>query len=340
LLEYCRQFEAYIKETRSEPFLGAITIDQVAYTLQNYREEYSIRVALLVDNLDELQASLAQFLDLGVSQSKLENLNIFSTDRQEESKENKKTTNKKITEEEREFSSWLIAKRNLKALAQLWVKGVPVLWSQLFVSKQLSPIYLPTYAFERNLILWSGLGSSDPVAADTPVQRPEPPSQKQQVSVQVVEAKSSTPTLDSDQNLMFLAELFELSENEQIDQLTKHIQIHVANLLGYEGGRLPSLNDGFFDLGIESMQVVKFTNKLEKDFGLKLADTAMFKYPDIGSFSKYILSIINSEEFRNKFNEMSQKLEIQPSEKVLPESESARNQLIAELESLMKEDRT
>lgn len=59
-----------------------------------------------------------------------------------------------------------------------------------------------------------------------------------------------------------------------------------AQVLGRE--RI-SIHDNFFDLGGNSLSLIRLTGKLEKTFNKSIPVTAMFRYPTIEAFAKYLL---------------------------------------------------
>ncbi len=67
-----------------------------------------------------------------------------------------------------------------------------------------------------------------------------------------------------------------------------------TKLVNLASGLLPKtninlgINDNFFDLGMNSLRLVKFSNLINKEFGLELRVMTLFEYPSIKTLSEYL----------------------------------------------------
>ncbi len=126
--------EAYENQVASQP---ALSLASIAYTLQVGREAMEARLAFTGDNLAEVRNKLSRYLE-----NKTENIY------QGHLKANKELLDL-LTEgdEAKVFVEMLINAGKLEKLAQLWVAGVEIDWSQLHGEETPKRISLPTYPF-------------------------------------------------------------------------------------------------------------------------------------------------------------------------------------------------
>jgi len=62
----------------------------------------------------------------------------------------------------------------------------------------------------------------------------------------------------------------------------------LADLLGFIPPKLPDIDEGFFDMGMESVTAVAFQKEIEETFGISIDDTATFDYPNLSDLSDYV----------------------------------------------------
>lgn len=68
----------------------------------------------------------------------------------------------------------------------------------------------------------------------------------------------------------------------------------IAEVLGKEAGRV-SLQDNFFDLGANSIKIVKILNEINKQLGLDIKVVSLFENPNVEEFLQY-LNVVDSQE--------------------------------------------
>lgn len=111
------------------------------------------------------------------------------------------------------------------------------------------------------------------------------------------------------------------------DELITFLQTTVSELLGYgQSGlkrALPSLNQGFADMGVDSMMSVELKKQLEAALGVALPLTVAFDYPTIESLANYLV-----DDLRRCYEEREDREE--SDEKVDEEMLIADDQLIAQ----------
>jgi acyl carrier protein len=90
-----------------------------------------------------------------------------------------------------------------------------------------------------------------------------------------------------------LLKLADSPESEWEELIAQYIQNELYTALGFDSGELVPVDQGFFDLGMESVAAVQFQMNLQKIFQVQLPDTATFDYPNIRELAGYIVTLID-----------------------------------------------
>ncbi len=255
----------------------SVSLSDIAYTLQCGREAMEYRLAITADNREALVSGLKDYCE----NIKNKNLYFGNIDKKQKSGHR----------DEQNLIENTIKEKRLSELARLWVSGSDIEWRLLYTYLP-NVISLPTYPFakERYWIVESSKEQTDV--------------SEEKKSEVVIE--QSEPAVLSE-SLPFLRELIDSPEFERKELLEKYLQKILADILGFDPPKMPVLSEGFFEMGMESVAAVRFQTEIEKDFGMKISDTAMFDYPNILDLSEYLIGIIPFEELedtetRNKGN--------------------------------------
>ncbi|AOY76260.1 SDR family NAD(P)-dependent oxidoreductase [Clostridium formicaceticum] len=137
LLEFLKEAE----EIKISPYKRAISLSEIAYTLQVGREAMQERVAFLVKDIPELIEKLEAFQEgketinncwRGQVKHSKETIDFLSTD-----------------QDSLELINKWIEKGNVIKIAELWVKGFEINWELLYGDTKPNRISLPTYPFAR-----------------------------------------------------------------------------------------------------------------------------------------------------------------------------------------------
>ncbi len=171
----------------------------------------------------------------------------------------------------------------LTDLAKHWLQGEDVNWHSLYTEYTPHRISLPTHPFVKEQY-WN---SNQPLVIDDQLIHDD-----DQLSVDVQQKTTESANVQNS----WLMELVEASESEQEEMITEFLQETAGNLLGFVPPARPMPDQGFYDMGMESVVVVQFQSKIEEVFDVKLSDTAAFDYPNIREFSSYLLELIPLEE--------------------------------------------
>jgi acyl transferase domain-containing protein len=121
-----------------------ICLKDMAYTLQVGRDGMNERLAVVVNNIEDLKKKLTMFLE---GKKNIDNLYIGTI---KGNKVNKKTIELMDGEEGKEFVNLLIKNNKLKKISQLWVTGIEINWEKLNENSNKKRISLPTYPFAKD----------------------------------------------------------------------------------------------------------------------------------------------------------------------------------------------
>jgi acyl transferase domain-containing protein/acyl-CoA synthetase (AMP-forming)/AMP-acid ligase II/acyl carrier protein len=89
-------------------------------------------------------------------------------------------------------------------------------------------------------------------------------------------------------------QLEESPVERRLPLLIEYIQKELAKVLWSEPNKLPHIEQGLFDMGIDSLAAVQFKTRLEKNLGIELKTTVVFDYPTIKQLAEYLCA----KEFR------------------------------------------
>ena len=248
-----------------------LSLEDIAYTLQTGRESMRFRAAFAVKNRAELLEKLHGFLP--ASRTDPGN-GIFCGEKGAES----------VCGTENRHTKDILNKGNIAEIAEHWVNGADFDWEALYSADKPRRISLPTYPFLKQRY-WIIESPGLPVLSPDPLHRP-------------LEQKEETGYADKDEPevSIFLMELTDAPENEQIEMIRVFLQKKTGALLGFPPDDPPASDMGFFAMGMESMQALALQAEIEDTFRVKISDTAAFDYPDIQTFSIYLRDLIPFDE--------------------------------------------
>ena len=90
----------------------------------------------------------------------------------------------------------------------------------------------------------------------------------------------------------FLQQLETAIPSERKAMLEAHVSRQVAQVLGLSQSRKIGLEEGFFDLGMDSLTSVDLRNRLQISLGCSIPSTGAFDYPTIGDMVNYLIQDI------------------------------------------------
>ena len=126
--------------------------------------------------------------------------------------------------------------------------------------------------------------------------------------------------------------------------LTAHIQAEVAKVLGLELSQLPEAQQGFFDMGMDSLMAVELKNRLEASLGSPFPATLAFDCPTIEHLTRYLSREVlgwdtaaTAVEFPTDEDEQAKALS-EVEQLSDEEVEASITQRLAKLETLLRRD--
>jgi acyl transferase domain-containing protein/7-keto-8-aminopelargonate synthetase-like enzyme/acyl carrier protein/SAM-dependent methyltransferase len=240
-----------------------ILLSNLTYTLQVGREAMDERLAMVVENIEEVKDKLTQYVQ-GQTEIKLcYRGNV---------KSNRAQSQLLIEGEEgRDFVESLIKNRKLTKLAQLWVLGVEIDWQLIYPSNKPQRIPLPTYPFARDRY-W--------------VPQSKQPSQSHRKSLDCIERERQLATSDLVAPSATNKHLAQTTLNEYYATILTRVRDLFTTVTGFNQiGNEESL----IESGIDSISGVEFRERLEKTYGMTLSTTFLRDYPTLHKITGYFV---------------------------------------------------
>ena len=138
-------------------------------------------------------------------------------------------------------------------------------------------------------------------------------------------------------------QLTDILPQNRLSFLVNHLQEEVAPILGLKTN--PNPQQGFFDLGMDSLMAVEMKNRLETGLSVTLPSTVIFEYPTINALAEYLVEEMFPSQWEstgvktkinNEETSLSQTLEEDINASQTLEEDSAIAQELEELENLLK----
>jgi acyl transferase domain-containing protein len=156
-------------------------------------------------------------------------------------------------------------------LAEAYVQGASIDWSNVDQGHQRQRLELPTYPFQRSRY-WI---ATDP----SPVRQTAPRPFSQRPSLR--------------------PHLQHASVSDRLDLLVAHIQSAIAQVLKLAPHTVPSSQQGFVEMGLDSLMAVELQQMLEHSLALSLSPTLAFNYPTIERLAPHLLQQMQLEPEQN-----------------------------------------
>lgn len=111
-----------------------------------------------------------------------------------------------------------------------------------------------------------------------------------------------------------LREQISLLSDEQAETFMGHVlSAHVARLLGFASPDSLAKDQGFFDMGMDSIIAVQLANELSRELGQKLGTVVVFENPTVESLARYLVKEIlgheseeDLEDLEDKYDDLSE----------------------------------
>jgi acyl carrier protein len=113
----------------------------------------------------------------------------------------------------------------------------------------------------------------------------------------LLEKMTEVPTeTDVAKSTTILQHLENASAKERWEWVISYLQQEVANVLGFPPSQLPDLQQGFAQMGIDSLMAVDLRNRLQTKLGRSMPSTLAFDYPNIESLAGYVFNEVFGSE--------------------------------------------
>lgn len=274
--------ERNVKQLRT--FLEAESLPDIrdfAYTLQVGRIELAYRVAFAVHSYDELKSVLDKYINNDYKDDK----RIFAAKA------------KSIVDCPDNNTPFIINNaldETILSAAQYWINGKLIDYSNLYVEYEPHRVSLPTYSFEKESY-W--LYEKKVSKATDETETSESASDE---TSDILTDDAQSESVDGSQaggiDQEFIESIMDMPLSERMENMVSYIQDVFSELLGFAEGRLPDPDQGFFELGLESIETTRAYNRLTEIFGLELDMQLFFNYPNINKLSDYILELLEEQE--------------------------------------------
>jgi polyketide synthase 8 len=161
----------------------------------------------------------------------------------------------------------------LTALARLQVRGGTVDFSAVSDGHEVSPVDLPTYAFQRK-DYWL-----DAVAPMVTVRKPSP----------AAEAESATA---EDDEITLAVRLAGMSGEDRLPVLLTTLRELAAEVMGLDAGDQVRADIPLLELGFTSLMAVDLRNRTTEATGVDLPAALVYDYPTFEAIAGYVNSLI------------------------------------------------
>jgi acyl carrier protein len=94
----------------------------------------------------------------------------------------------------------------------------------------------------------------------------------------------------------FLRHLQEVPVYERLPLLTRYIGEQVARVLGIQTPEELDHDQGFFELGMDSLTSIELRNRLQTALAVNLPSTLTFRYPTVTALSAYLTQYLPDDE--------------------------------------------
>ena len=86
----------------------------------------------------------------------------------------------------------------------------------------------------------------------------------------------------------YLVELKKAPSSERLSLLTSYLQERVADVLGLSSHQLVGIDQGFAEMGMDSLMAVELKTRIEFDLNISVSPTMIFNYPTIESIAEHL----------------------------------------------------
>lgn len=252
VMQYAENLLSFLRNREYQSYgIKELRLPSLAYTLQTGREPMEHRMAIVVNDLSEVEQGLDSFC-----RGETEAASLFSGKAQKRKKISR-------SEDQGAGSAHPLSRAVALELARSWVKGEEIDWTELYRATRPRRIPLPTYPFAREHY-WI----------------------PQESAVHEIEIEHGHRSVSS----MRSKESVESYNDVTLEMLVKgDLKREVSSLLKLNPEQIDE-ERVFVELGFHSQTLAQLARILSDLFGIDLKPEIFFSYPSINQFSKHVVS--------------------------------------------------
>jgi malonyl CoA-acyl carrier protein transacylase/thioesterase domain-containing protein len=158
------------------------------------------------------------------------------------------------------------------SLAEAHTVGIDIDWAGFYAGTGAGPAPLPTYAFQHKRY-WLAPGQLGAAPASS----------------------AAEPEDDGGEGGALVRQLAAVPADEREPLVQGVVRKHVAAVLGYASGDAIEADQGFWELGFNSVGVVRLCTRLGRVTGISVPSTAVFEHPDVPGLSRWLVQQVAGE---------------------------------------------
>ena len=174
--------------------------------------------------------------------------------------------------------------RFYRSLAELWVRGGTVDWSNIFAGTGVKRTALPTYAFQRQSH-WLKQSAIEDGADVAELDEPAP-----DLDGAAAEPDGNETRTEAAGRGPLAKRLAGVAPEDQLEVVTDLVRANVAAVLGNDSPAAVDVHKTFKELGLDSLSAVELRNHLSTATGLRLSATLVFDYPTPVALAGHLLA--------------------------------------------------
>ncbi|HIE02157.1 MAG TPA: hypothetical protein EYP59_18040 [Thiotrichaceae bacterium] len=240
---------------------SALNLADLCYSANTGRVHFEHRLAVIANNVAELQAKLTAYQQnetvsgLIQGQVKVDKPNLLDVRQASLSEASSEFPNLSPSL----YQEW---SQLLESLATLYVRGGQINWQKFDEPYPRQKISLPTYPFQRKRY-W----------IDQPPQGTR------------IEGADEIGSMDLQQQLR------QVSDDERYKILKSHIRTEIGRVVG----TIPTDEQSFFNLGMDSLMSIQLANRFTASLGISLPPTLTLQYSTVDKLTHYLTPLCEND---------------------------------------------
>jgi polyketide synthase PksN len=239
---------------------GPPSLAELAYTLQAGREDMAVRLGFMADSVAQAIAHLKSYL----------------SDESNPPRQVSRATQAAVNADAavKAQMQQYCRQADFAGLLDLWLRGLEIDWQLVWSAGKPRHLSLPSYAFKRNRYWFD---------EKHPAEMPEQ-------SAKTVGSASLPPVACPAQAQPVAPE--RSPADQASDDIEQELVNSLAGILYMEPAEI-DCDSSFVDMGLDSVVGVEWIQLINKRYGLQIASSKLYDYPNIQTFSQFLVNQIN-----------------------------------------------